>query len=138
MKMSRIQTISLRRKTVKKDDEGVPVVKWGSATQIQCETWPAGGQLQVNTYGDRVNNMLNVRVRGPYQIVTEGKHQAYKFVTGTSGASGASGASGETETGFTLCEGDGLCINVSGTSDPDYKIISITPYKPLKMEVERI
>ena len=136
MKVSRIQTINLRRKTVKKDDEGVPEIKWGSATQIEGETWPAGGQLQVNTYGDRVNNMLNVRVRGPYEIITEKGHQAYRF-TFTS-ASGASGASGETETGFTLCEGDGLCINVSGTSKPDYKIISIKPYKPLRLEVERI
>ena len=120
MKVSRIRTIDLRRKTVKKDEEGVPIIKWSSATQIEGETWPAGGQQQVNTYGDKVNNMINVRVRGPYQIVTEKGHQAYEFA------------------GFTLCEGDGLCINVSGTSDPDYKIISIKPYKPLKLEAVRI
>ena len=120
MKVSRIQEMSLRRKTVRKDDEGVPVIRWGTATPIKGETWPAGGQLQVNTYGDRVNNMKNVRIMGLYTVVREGSHEAYQYE------------------GFTLCEGDGLCINVDGTSDPDYKIISIRPYKPLKLEVERI
>ena len=120
MKMSRIQTMYLRRKTVKKDDEGVPTIRWGEATQIKGEHWPAGGQLQVQTYGDKVNYMKNVRIKGSYAIVKEGNHRAYQF------------------DGFTLCEGDGLCIDVSASEAPDYKIISITPYKPLKLEVERI
>ena len=118
--MSRIQILNLRRRIGRKDDEGVPVVTWGEATPIEAEKWPAGGQLQVHTYGDRVNNMMNVRVRGPYEIITEKSHQAYQFE------------------GFTLCEGDGLCINVSASDKPDYKIISIKPYIPLRMEVERI
>lgn len=120
MKVSRIQTLSLRRKTVRKDGEGVTTPVWGSATRIECETWPAGGQLQANTYGDRVNNMKNVKVKGSYTVIREENHEAYQFDN------------------FTLCEGDGLCINVDASEDPDYKIVSITPYKPLKMEVERI
>lgn len=120
MKVSKIQTLNLRRKTVTKDNEGVPVMAWGEATQIEAETWPAGGQLQVQTYGDRVNYMKNVKVKGSYAIVKEGNHMAYQFAT------------------FTLCEGDGLCIDVGASESPDYKIISIRPYKPLKLEVERI
>ena len=120
MKASRIQTMYLRRKSITKDGEGVPAVVWGSATQLKGEHWPAGGQLQVQTYGDRVNYMKNVRIRGEYQIITENSHTAYQF------------------SGFTLCEGDGLCIDVDSTNSPDYKIISIRPYKPLRLEVERI
>ena len=139
MKRSRIQILSLRRKTVTKDSEGVPSPVWGIPTQVQAEVWPAGGHLQVQTYGDRVNNMMNVRVRGDYQIITEGNHQAYQF------------------SDFTLCEGDGICLYVeptgaagasgatgatgsSGITDPgpDYRIISIAPYKPLRMEIEKI
>ena len=145
MKRSRIQTLNLRRKTVTKDSEGVTTPVWGSATQIQAEVWPAGGQLQVQTYGDRVNSMMNVRVRGSYQVITEGNHQAYKFKdftlcegdgiclyaepTGATGASGASGASGATGASGS-----------SGIIDPgpDYRIISIAPYKPLRMEIEKI
>lgn len=120
MKASRIQTLNLKTKSVVKDNEGVPTVIWSEATPVQGETWPAGGQLQVQTYGDRVNSMMNVRIRGPYTVITEGNHVAYEFE------------------GFTLREGDGLCIHADASSDPDYRIISIRPYRPLKLEVERI
>lgn len=120
MKRSRIQTINLKNKSVAKDSEGVPVISWGSATQIKAEVWPAGGQLQAQTYGDRVNNMMNVKVQGAFSIVPEDNHLSFVF------------------NDFTLREGDGLCIYTDGTEDPDYRIISITPYHPLKMEVERL
>lgn len=121
MKRSRIQTLNLRRKTVTKDSEGVTTPVWDIATQIQAEIWPAGGQLQVETYGDRVNSMMNVKVRGPYRIEAEGNHLIYVFKD------------------FTLCEGDGLCIYAEpDAASPDYRIKSIKPYKPLLMEVERI
>lgn len=160
MKVSRIQTLNLRRKSVTRDPEGVPEITWGSATQVKGEIWPAGGQLQVQTYGDRVNNMLNVRLMGSYQVINEPQGATGATgATGASGATGATGASGATgATGttrpviattevrhqaysfgtFTLCEGDGLCVYVGANDDPDYKIISIRPYKPLKLEVERI
>ncbi len=120
MKASRIQTLSLRRKSVTRDAEGVPSVTWGTAHDIKGEYWPAGGHLQVQTYGDRVNNMLNVRLRGDYRISREGNHQVY------------------TINGVSFCEGDGLCIRVPADSGPDYRIVSITPYKPIKLEVELI
>lgn len=120
MKVSRIQTLNLRNKKTRKDSEGVPVVSWGEATPIEAEIWPAGGQLQTQTYGDRVNGILNVKVKGHYEITPEGNHLAYNF--------------GD----FTLREGDGLCIYADATSKPDYRIISIRTYKPLKLEVERI
>lgn len=154
MKVSRIQTLNLRRKTaVIKDAEGVPEIVWGGATQVKAEVWPASGYLQAQTYGDRINSIMNVKIQGSYRIVTEGNHVVYQF------------------DGFSLCEGDGLRLYPEGAgylSDevllqnengklitdhkgnvilaapsfeiavPDYKIISIKPYKPLKLEVERI
>lgn len=120
MKRSRIQNLSLKNKSERKDEEGVSIVRWSEATQLQGEVWPAGGQLQAQMYGDRVNSMLNVRIKGAFSIVPEGNHLKFDF-----------GA-------FALREGDGLCIYVSDTADPDYRIKSITPYHPLKMEVERI
>lgn len=120
MKNSRIQTLNLKTKSVTKDSEGVPAVTWGEATRIQAEFWPAGGQLQVQTYGDRINNMMNVRVKGSYRVVVEGNHQVYQFG------------------GFSLREGDGLCIFAGANDDPDYRIIGIRPYEPLKLEAERI
>lgn len=118
MKRSRIQTLNLRRKTVTKDSEGVPVINWSEATQVEAEIWPAGGQLQVQTYGDRISSILNVKVKGAYSIVPEDNHLSYVFDN------------------FTLREGDGLCIYTDNT--PDHRIISIKPYKPLRLEVERI
>ena len=118
MKQSRIQTLNLRRKSVTKDNEGVPIVSYGSLTPIEAETWPAGGELQAQTYGDKVNRMINVRIKGAYEIIIEDDHEAYKYDT------------------FTLCEGDGLCIH--RTDKPDYRIISIKPYKPLRLEAEKI
>ena len=120
MKASRIQTLILKTKSTRKDAEGVPKVIWGSATQMEGEVWPAGGQLQTQTYGDRVNNMMNVRIKGSYEIVPEENHLAYSFGN------------------FTLREGDGLCIYVDANSKPDFRIVGIKPYRPLKLEVERI
>lgn len=118
MKRNRIQTLNLKNKSVTKDGEGVPVISWSEATQVEVEVWPAGGQLQVQTYGDRINSIMNVKVKGTYTIVPEGNHLSYVYDN------------------FTLREGDGLCIYSDNT--PDYRIISIKPYKPLKLEVERI
>ena len=120
MKRTRIQAVSLRNRLVMKDGEGVPVISWGEAVQMRAEVWPAGGQLQMQMYGDKVNDMKNVRIEGAFSIVPEAKHLAFVFRD------------------FTLREGDGLCIYVDASEAPDYRIRSITPYHPLKMEVERI
>lgn len=120
MKASRIQTLNLKTKSVSKDAEGVPVVSWGEATQLRGEVWPMSGQLQAQTYGDRINSMMNVRIVGSYRTVPEGNHLEYQY------------------DGFSLREGDGLCIYADSESNPDYVIRSIKPYKPLRLEVERI
>ena len=42
------------------------------------------------------------------------------------------------EDGNTIKPGDGMCVFAQPDQDPDYRVLSITPYKPLKMEIERI
>ena len=121
MRKTRLNTIYHKSRNITKDNEGVPSIDYpGVADTLKAEYWPAGGQLQTMTYGDRVNNMLNIRVQGEYTIIHAVEHEIYDF--------------GD----FQLSEGDGLCIHVTSDDEPDYRIISITPHKPLKMEVERI
>lgn len=119
MKLSRIQPITIKRRITTKDGEGVPIVSYDESKTAKAEIWPAGGALQVQTYGDRAHDMQNVKLEGEYKIIDEDGHTAYQFKD------------------FTVSEGDGMCI-YNRNDEPDYKIISITPYKPLKLEVERI
>lgn len=120
MKRSRVRTLYLKNKTVQKDNEGGTYPVYSSPVTVRGEVWPANSDLQVQTYGDRVNAMQNVKIKGKYTVTSVGPKDVYSF-----------GA-------FSLSAGDGLCINVASTEDPDYQIVSIKPYKPLRLEVERI
>lgn len=75
-------------------------------------------------YGQRVNNIRNIRIDGTYEALsmTEGGrvYEVYRF------------------TDMEVREGDGICLNVPGYHDPDYKIIAIRPYRFLTLEVEKI
>lgn len=117
MKHRRTRAIDFRRKYVTKDSEGVPTVTYGSPFTATGEIWPARDSLQAQTYGDRINSILNVRIRGDYEIKRVGNETVYSFED------------------FELREGDGVCVY---SNDADYKIISMTPYKPLKMEIEKL
>ena len=118
LKTSRIKDITLYNKTIEKDNEGVTSIKYPVSSSIKAEVWPASSQLQVQTYGDRIHSIQNVKVKGKYTIQDENSHVVYNF--------------GD----FTISEGDGIGLYTQDA--PDYKIISITPYKPLKMEIERL
>lgn len=117
MKRSRQRTVHLFNKAVTKDGEGIPNVDFVNKTEFASEIWPAGGKLQTETYGDRVNNMFNVKIAGIYTVVSLEHHLQYCF--------------GE----FTLSEGD--CISLF-SDKPDFKVVSIKPYNPLLLEVERL
>lgn len=119
MKRSRMRTYHLRNKSVSKDKEGAPIVSYGEPIELTGEVWPAGGKLQVETYGDRVDSVYNCKVQGTYEIRTEGKVTSYMF--------------GD----FTLREGDGIHLFADLDSDPDYRIVAIKARKTLYMEVER-
>jgi len=117
MKRSRTRTIDFRRKYVTKDGEGVPTVTYGSPITMIGEVWPATDALQAQTYGDRIRSIMNMRIKGKYEIIQQDNDTIYLFDD------------------LEIREGDGVCIN---SEDADYRIISIKPYKPIRMEIEKI
>ena len=118
MKHRRIQTIKVANKVVTKDSEGVPNVSYGEPMEFKGEVWPATSKLAVDTYGERVNAIMNVKIRGIYTVVRNDN-----------------GVLGYAFDDFEIREGDGVCIE---SDVPGYRIVSIKPYKPLKLEVERL
>lgn len=157
IKYDRLQTIYICNRTVTKDSEGVPVESFGEPYSVRAEVWPATERRQVETYGDRITGISNVRIVGEYTMGPAGATGATgssgaQGATGASGAQGATGATGTTaapyfaagtprEVGIMLGEhvlrvGDGVRINT--TSEPDFRVLTITPYKPVRLEIERI
>lgn len=121
MKQSRKRKLKFRHIMIHRDAEGVPGTSFSSDYKIlNGEVWPASGKLQIETYGNRLNGILNCRVEGSYKIVPEGSHVKYVFDD------------------FWICEGDAVHIYTDDQSDPDYMIVAIRPYTPLYMEVERL
>jgi len=113
-----MRTIKIARRVVDKDGEGVPIITYNTPTSFQAEVWAANTSLQAQTYGDRINAIMNAKIKGAYEIVIIDGQEAYQF-----------------KDAF-IREGDGVYIN--RTDKPDYRIISIKPYKPLRLELEKI
>ena len=118
MKHRRTKAIDIRRKYVTKDSEGVPIVTYGSPFTVIGEVWPATDALQAQTYGDRVNTIMNLRIKGKYDINQVDNETVYAFDD------------------FEIREGDGVGLYDDRTAD--YKIVSVKPYKPLRMEIQKI
>lgn len=121
LKRNRLKQYSHRKAIPGKDSEGSSYMEYGPSSPFQAEVWPAGGKIQAEMYGQRINNIYNVRMDGDYEsrIGPKGREE-YQF------------------TDMIVCEGDGICLHVPGGQDPDYKIISIKPYRHLTLEVERL
>ena len=81
--------------------------------------WQRSG-LQAEMYGQRLTNIYNCRIQGKYQTRTENGIVHYDFDT------------------FSVVERDGICLFVPPEADPDYKVISVYPYTPLYLEMEKI
>lgn len=117
MKHTRTRTIDVRPKIVTRDSEGVPTVSYGAPRTFTGEIWPVSDSLQVQTYGDRVNSIMNMRLRGKYTVTQELHGTVYTF------------------DGFEIREGDGVCVN---SDDVDFVIVSVKPYKPIRMEIQKL
>lgn len=121
LKRSRLKTYSHRRAMPKKDKEGNSYIEYGLPSSFEAEVWPASGKLQAEMYGQRANNILNCRISGDYEIVSDEKGRiSYQI--------------GD----ITIREGDGICIYVPEGRDPDYRIVAIRPYRYLMLEVEHV
>lgn len=121
LKRNQLKTYSHRSAISKKDNEGNSYVEYGLPSSFEAEVWPAGGKLQAEMYGQRVNHIQNCRINAGYEIMADEKGRvSYRI--------------GD----MTIMESDGICLNVSGSQEPDYRIIAIRPYRYLMLEVERI
>lgn len=120
IKRNCLRTYYLRKRKIVKDQECVLTESFASAHPVKMRVWPAGGRVQAEQYGERLSYIYNCQIDGKYTIKETSDGIAYQFE------------------GCELCEKDGICLFVSAESSPDYRIISIKPYEPLYMEVEKI
>ena len=121
LKQTRVRSFWIKKRNVAKDNEGVPVITFGEPVEVKGEVWPATSKRQIETYGDRINDIANVHLQGQYTITEQ------------NGAVVAVLADD-----ITLELGDGFYIfRDKDEPTPDYIILSITEYQPLKLEVER-
>lgn len=119
LKQTRLRTFLLRPKVVTKDNEGVPVITFGDGTLVRGEIWPATSRRQVEQYGDRISGIQNMRVVGEYTITSNDAGVSVTFEDGT-----------------IIRPGDGVHVYRDAEQEPDYKVLSVTQYYPLRMEVE--
>lgn len=110
-----------KTKTLEKDNEGSTIERYGAALSFTGEVWPGGGKIQAERYGERLPYIRNIRIDGRYEIKLDGKGiPHYCFPNG-----------------LDIVEGDGLCLDCPEDQDPDYRIVSVTPYRYLRLEAER-
>ena len=121
LKRNRLKQYHHRTAVARKDNEGNSYTEYASGQPITAEIWPAGGKLQAEMYGQRLSYIRNCRIDGAYKIQTDEKG-CVSYLFGT----------------HKIMEGDGICLDVPGESDPDYKIIAIRPYRHLYMELEKL
>lgn len=122
IKRSRLRDLYLRKRIAQKDKEGATSEGWEKALRFAGECWPASGLAQIQQYGERLNYILNMKVDGSYAVRPKEHGVSYAF--------------GDN---LVFRERDGICVRVGKDSDPDYRIISIKPYRQqLKMELEKI
>ena len=119
LKYSRLKKLYICNRTVTKDSEGVPTESYGQPVEVIGEVWPAQGSRQIEQYGDRISGISNVRLATQYTYTVVGNVPTVTLPDET-----------------TILVGDGMCIDTD--SAPDFTVIAIRPYQPLKLEVERI
>ena len=122
LRRTRIETFYHRKRIVEKDSEGGTRERYGAASLIKGESWPASGKTQALQYGQKLSYIRNVRLSDSYQIKSDDKgRNVYVF-----------------ENGAEIQELDGMCVFVPEDMEPDYKIVAIKPYQHLLLEVEKL
>lgn len=139
IKRDRLQTIYVRKRTVRKDSEGVPEESFSAAYGMQAEVWAASERRQIEAYGDRIADIANVRIQGKYAMSDTVKNGVVFLDPGDESDSDAYYDESDSDVGIvkTLAPGDGICINAAQTADPDYSVLTITFSRPLLLEIER-
>jgi len=112
----------LKTAVTKKDREQGTYTEYENPVSFSGEVWPASGKVQAEMYGERLSYIRNVRIDGKYVITTDREGRVHYVYPA----------------GVDVIEGAGLCLYVDEEAEPDYKIIAIKPYNPLRLEVEKL
>lgn len=121
MRRNRVEIYYHKKRIIKKDSEGSTSEEYGTASSISGESWPASGKVQAQQYGQRLNYIRNMRINGRYRIQTDERGNPHYVL----------------EDSTDIQELDGICLHAGKDQEPDYKIISIKPYRFLTLEVEK-
>ena len=121
LKLNRLQTFYVRPRLVSYDNEGVPVVSWGTASELHGEVWPASDRRSIESYGDKISGVQSVWLQGQYMLQFENKVTRVLL----------------REPNYLMSLGDGICLEAGPEEEPDYEVTSFTPYKLLKLEIEK-
>lgn len=119
LRRNQIKEYHGRNRAVKKNNEGSSYHEYGDPFAFTADIYPATGKLQAEIYGERITNIVCGIMEGEY-TVTENSDGSFDYVF----------------EGFHIKEGDG--IQIRSLKKPDYKIISIRPYRLLYFEAEKI
>lgn len=122
LKRSRLNQYYHRAAAKKKDKEGSSYTEYEPAKAFCGEVWPASGKVQAEMYGERLSYIRNVRIDGKYVITTDRTGKEHYVFTDS----------------LDITENDGMCLYASEGAEPDYRIISIRPYRFLKLEAEKL
>ena len=122
LRQSRLETYYHRKRIVKKDGEGSTYEEYGAASPFSGESWPASGKVQAQQYGQKLGYIRNVKIDGGYTAKSD-ENGRLRYIL---------------DNGSDLMELDGICLFVGENAEPDYKIVTIKPYRFLTLEVERI
>ena len=147
MRRTRLETFHLMPRIPAKDNEGNTYVEYGTAVEFTGESWPASGKVQAQMYGEKLPYVRNIKIQGDYSKETaQDGTVSYVFGTGLSVREKdglcLETMPGQTETTVLLPDGNAFMFPDGKVpflvqemyTMPDYEIISITPYKPLRME----
>lgn len=121
VRQNRLKRIGVCTRTTTKDKDYSPVVSYGSPQNVLAECWQTSDRLAVERYGERSLGMYTVKIPGNWEKA-QGKVPVYTIqrvdAPGT----------------IVVQEGDGLCIFTA--NDPDYTVVGIREYTPLRLEVQ--
>jgi len=156
MRWQRVETHYIRPRVAAKDSEGTVHAAYGEPVRFTGEVWQASGRVQAELYGDKLPYVRNIRIQGDYETV-HGQDGTVSYVFG--GGLTVRERDGvyldvpvecplydarhlKDQLGRRLLTPDEKEMVTwddaePRSADPDYEIISITPYKPLRMEVMR-
>lgn len=121
LRRSRVKQYYHRQRITNKDAESGTYEEYGTAMAFSGEVWAASGKVQAQMYGERLSYIRNIRIHGNYVITTDRKRNVHYVYPD----------------GLDITESDGLCLYMLGDTDPDYRIISINPCRPLRLEAEK-